>query len=453
MRIKVQLREDWTPEDSKESFAKGAILDLEKNEALTLIGDDKADRYREPVEPDKAKGADDPDAWKKTVKETVQAAFDDAAKEARQSAKVIPAGDGHTVKVHERVEDDPKLGYKHAGEFYKDIFKVGRDRDYDRAPKLKSVSGMSEGLDSEGGFLVPIEFRNQLLEKMHAASQIASRCWNLPMQGNTIEIPYINESNRGATYRGGGVRVYRLAEGAHYTTTKTSFGKLALRLKKLGGLAHVTDELNDDNSISVAAILERLIGTEMAWVTDNEILFGAGGSEMVGVHTAPCQVAVAKQTGQAADTIVTENIDNMWAQLWAPSRGNAVWLINQECLPQLVALERSSGTSSTLVYTPPGGVSQAPYGTIYGRPVLEIEQMKTLGDAGDIMLCDFSHYVYATKGGLKASQSIHLRFDYDETVLKFVLRNDGAPWWSNYLTPASGSTKYLSPFISLAERA
>jgi len=143
----------------------------------------------------------------------------------------------------------------------------------------------------------------------------------------------------------------------------------------------------------------------------------------------------------------------MWAQLWAPSRGNAVWLINQECLPQLVALERSSGTSSTLVYTPPGGVSQAPYGTIYGRPVLEIEQMKTLGDAGDIMLCDFSHYVYATKGGLKASQSVHLRFDYDETVLKFVLRNDGAPWWSNYLTPASGSTKYLSPFISLAERA
>ena len=65
MRIKVQLREDWTPEDSKESFAKGAILDLEKNEALMLIGDDKADRYREPVEPDKAKGADDPDAWKK----------------------------------------------------------------------------------------------------------------------------------------------------------------------------------------------------------------------------------------------------------------------------------------------------------------------------------------------------------------------------------------------------
>jgi len=191
----------------------------------------------------------------------------------------------------------------------------------------------------------------------------------------------------------------------------------------------------------------------MAWVVDDEILFGSGASQMLGVYNAPCHVAVAKETGQAADTILRENIEAMWTQLWAPSRGSAVWLINQECLPALNSMTLDVGTGGVPMYSPPGGLTQLPYGTIKGRPVLEVEQCKTLGDAGDIMLCDFSQYVYATKGGIKAAQSVHLRFDYDETALKFTLRNDGAPWWSTYLTPASGSTKYLSPFISLAERA
>ena len=452
--MRVKLLQDWKPDDSKTSYEKGMVLDLDKDEALTLIGEDIADRYREPVEPNKpTKGADDPEAWKKMVAEAVADAVKAATIEARKANK-LDGKDGPRVEIgKELVTDDPKLGYKSAGEFYLDVFRIGRDRDYDRVPKLKTVSGMSEGLDSEGGFLVPTEFKNQLFEKMHAAATIAPRCFQLPMGGNTVEIPYINETSRALGSRGGAIRVYRMEEAKQYTSSKTKFGKLALRLKKLGGLAFLTDELAEDSIISVEAILTRLIGDEMAWVVDDEILFGSGASQMLGVYNAPCHVAVAKETGQAADTILRENIEAMWTQLWAPSRGSAVWLINQECLPALNSMTLDVGTGGVPMYSPPGGLTQLPYGTIKGRPVLEVEQCKTLGDAGDIMLCDFSQYVYATKGGIKAAQSVHLRFDYDETALKFTLRNDGAPWWSTYLTPASGSTKYLSPFISLAERA
>lgn len=451
--MRIKFLQDWKPDGSDTDYKAEQVIDTDQEEALELIGKAIADPVRD--EPGKKTTTDATD-WQKEVAGIIR---EEIAKLDKPEPKLTGTAlkgepDPHSVKLRERIEDDPKRGFKSAGEFYADVYKVKDGRaDLASTPRLKAISGMSESVDSEGGFLVPAEFRAQLLEKMHAKANIAQRCFNVPMATNTVEIPYINETSRATGSRGGAIQVYRIAEGGQYTTKKASFGKVALRLKKLGGFAHLTEELMQDNVISVQAIVERLLGDEMAWVTDNEILYGGGGSEMVGVMVAPCAVSVAKETGQAADTIVAENIEKMWAQLWAPSRGNAVWLINQECLPQLNAMSLDVGTGGVPVYTPPGGLSQAPYGTIKGRPVIEAEQCKTLGDKGDIMLCDFSQYVYATKGGLVTAQSVHLRFDYDETVLRFTLRNDGAPWWSKYLTPASGSTKYLSPFITLDERA
>ena len=61
--------------------------------------------------------------------------------------------------------------------------------------------------------------------------------------------------------------------------------------------------------------------------------------------------------------------------------------------------------------------------------------MATCGTAGDIMLANFSHYLLATKGGVKTAMSEHLRFDYDQKVFKSSISYDGSPAWNNTLTP------------------
>ena len=63
-----------------------------------------------------------------------------------------------------------------------------------------------------------------------------------------------------------------------------------------------------------------------------------------------------------------------------------------------------------------------------------------------------SQYYLATKGGIQAAQSIHVRFIYDESVFRFVYRIDGQPAWSSALTPFKGSNT-VSPFVGLAARA
>ena len=91
-------------------------------------------------------------------------------------------------------------------------------------------------------------------------------------------------------------------------------------------------------------------------------------------------------------------------------------------------------------------------GILDGIPVTFVEQANTIGDAGDIMLCDWSSYVTATKGGIKRNESIHLYFDYGQKVLRWTLRIDGQPRWKSYISAYKGSST-ISPFVILATRS
>ena len=112
------------------------------------------------------------------------------------------------------------------------------------------------------------------------------------------------------------------------------------------------------------------------------------------------------------------------------------------------------GTSSSVpAYFPPGGVADAPYGRLKGRPVIPTQAAQTLGDEGDIMLVDLRQYMSLIKtGGMRSDVSMHLFFDYDMMAFRFILRIDGKPYLSAAIDPLNG-TSTLSPFISLAARA
>jgi len=180
----------------------------------------------------------------------------------------------------------------------------------------------------------------------------------------------------------------------------------------------------------------------------------------LGLLSAPGTIAVDKESGQVADTVVAENISKMWARLYAPCRRNAVWLINQDIESQLDQLKflvkNVAGTENVggwPLYTPPGGLSSTPYGTLKGRPVLPTQACNTLGDKGDIILTDLSWYLAALKtGGVRSDVSLHLWFDLDKAAFKFVLRMGGQPWLSAPISPRSGSIT-LSSCVTLAERA
>jgi HK97 family phage major capsid protein len=351
------------------------------------------------------------------------------------------------------VKDEADQKFESFGQFLTAV-KMAEIRPQDLDPRLKSrevkASGMSEAIPADGGYLLENSYAAGILEKMHPVGSLLSMVARDEIGANSNSMTYHgnDESSRADGSRWGGVRGYWLAEAGQKTSSQPKFKDITLKLKKVAALCYATDELLED-STALQSWLTRVVPSELKFKAEDAIINGDGAGKPLGIMNAPCLISVSAETGQAATTIVYENIIKMWARRWA-GVSDYVWLINQDTTPQLDTLVLAAGTAGI----PPNFVTYGADGVmrIKGRPVIEVEYCATLGTVGDILLISPSQYQTIGKGGIAAASSIHVKFDYDETAFRFVYRMDGQPAWESALTPFKGSNTQ-SPFVALATRS
>ena len=297
--------------------------------------------------------------------------------------------------------------------------------------------------DAAGGFLVPQEWANKIWEVVLGDESLLSRTNQIPTSRNSLNIPVSSATAWGNT----GVQAYWADEGAAITQSRPVLDNRNLRLNKLAALVPASDELLED-----ATALSAFIGPEAArairYKVDDAIINGDGISKPTGIMTSAATVEVAKEVGQADYTLEAANIAKMYARMPASSVSNSVWLMNQDVLPQLLTMTLGNQP----IYMPPNGVSDAPFGMLFGRPIILSQHAQALGNKGDILFVDLNQYLTLTKaGGIQTNSSIHLWFDYDITAFRFTFRIAGMPWLDAPITP-DNSLETLSPFVTLAQR-
>ena len=358
------------------------------------------------------------------------------------------------TQVHETLADDPTGGFTRPGEFLKAVAMAARPGG-GLSEKLgrwyaatKTAGHMSEGDDSQGGFLVPTQFIADLMMNTIIDDGIPSRCTIIPMQTNTVSIPYLNETTH-ATSVYGGVQVKRTGEAAEKIASKPTVGKLTMTLHKLTILTYVSDELLEDSPISIEPLFRKMFPEALNFTLADDILNGTGAGMGMGVVPAPATITVARA---GAGAIAWADVINMWSRLYARSAGNSVWFANNDAFPQLATMTQVVGVGGVAVYIPANGASATPYGTLMGRPLILTELAQTMGTAGDLILADLSQMLLGRKAGssIKFGSSIHLHFDYNETAFKAEMRYDCQPWWAVPLTPRY-SANTVSPFVILGD--
>jgi len=389
-------------------------------------------------------------------------------------------GNGLDVRVTREPEDDETFGYGPSAKggsykFFHDVIVAGarakqgqptperltkavglaerREKALSGSVRGKAGAGVNEAIDSEGGFLVPPQFSSELLKKVHETGAIVSRARSMPMGSSQLVIPTINETSRADGSRAGGVRGYWTSEGGSLTGSQPKFGQVTLNANKLTVLTYLTSEVIEDSAVSIEPLVSELMVEETRFKLENAFINGTGAGQPLGLLNAPATVSVSKETNQTATTIVFENVIKMWARMFARSRATAVWFINQNVEPQLLQMYVGTGTAGQPVYMPPGGISGAPYGTLFGRPVIPVEYCASLGTVGDIILADMQAYLYGQRRNERLETSMHVRFTTDEQAIRLTLRADGQPWWNAPLTPFKGTSDTQSPFVTLATRS
>lgn len=374
--------------------------------------------------------------WDETIKRAEAIGVDDE-----------PAPDTDIPPVKPTPQNDEKR-FASFGEQMMAVYRsASPDGRIDPRLTTRAASGMNESVPSDGGFLVQQDFVTELLKRTYETGILASKVRKIPISTNAngLKINAIDESSRANGSRWGGVQTYWENEADQHTASKPKFRTMDLSLKKLTGLCYATDELLQD-AAALESVLRQAFAEEFGFKMDDAILNGTGSGQPLGILNSDALVKVAKDNGQT-EMITVQNLLNMWARLWARSRGNAVWYVNQEIEPLLYTLK----IGDKPVYIPAGGLSEVPYATLFGRPVMPLEQCSAVGEVGDILLADLSQYLLIDKGGINAASSIHVRFLYDESVFRFIYRVDGQPIWNKPLTPYKGSNS-TSPFVALAKR-
>jgi len=322
---------------------------------------------------------------------------------------------------------------------------------YGYDPRLSAAAqGMGTAIPSDGGFAVPTQVASGIERTMFSTGALLSRVDQRPITGDNMRYLVIDETDRSSTRRGG-VLGYWVDEGTAPTASQLKLAAVDLKLRKVGCLGYVTDELIADAS-ALGGELEASFAEELIFQVEDAITEGNGVNKPLGYLSAPCIVSVAKETQQTAATINTANLSKMWARMHPRDKANAVWLINGDCGPTLDFLSIPAGASAL----EPRFVNYGPTGimTIKGRPVVETEYNATLGTVGDIVLINLARYRLIRKSGVEQASSIHVRFTTGENTIRAFYRCDGTIIDRSAITPfKGGSTKTLSPVITLAERA
>lgn len=350
----------------------------------------------------------------------------------------------------------PRGEFKTFNEFVRDGLNSGNSESFNsRVAKhygsaYKAIQGMNETAGAEGGILVMPEFSSGMIDSVYQ-NDLWSRTDNYTVSGNSMTFQGNAETSRANGSRHGGLRGYWGAEGNTMTKSTPTVREVSLRLCKVYVVVYLTDELIADTS-ALQTYVTRKAGEEFNFLIGDALINGTGAGQPLGLLNSPALVSQAKETGQVAATIVSENVVNMYKRFRAANLNNAAWFYNQDIFAQLQLLNMAVGTGGSLVYQPPGGLSAAPYGSLMGRPMVPTEFNATLGTQGDLMLADLSQVLSISKGGMEQAVSMHVEFLSGQTALRFSMRLNARPWLTAPITPFKGSATQ-SPFVALDTRA
>lgn len=361
-------------------------------------------------------------------------------------AELKPAGDVI-------VEAPSKEKFKSFGEFLIAARDVRINRTID--PRLSFMPGtvskttghMEIGEDSQGGFLVPEEYRMELQEIALEGAVVRPRATILPMATDSLKIPYVNDTSHASTVFGG-IVAYWTGEAKDKTPSKPTFGQLELTPHKLAGLTYTSNELLADSAIALEPLIRRQFGSAWGYYEDDAFLQGAGGGQPLGVFNCGCLKSVFRNT---ANRVHAEDIAEMYQSMLPASLGSAVWVIGPTVMAELLELGsgNAADASGKILIWQPNFKDGIGAWTILGRPVIISEKLQALGTAGDILFADFRYYLIGDRQAITIDSSTHVAFTTDETCWRFVLRVAGQCWPQTTITSRRGAHTF-SPFVQLA---
>jgi HK97 family phage major capsid protein len=307
-------------------------------------------------------------------------------------------------------------------------------------------AALAESGGTAGGYIVPPDFYDQLLQIAAENSTFRQSAFVQPMASATLQFPYLDITTvqtAGVSPFFGGVTATWTEEAQNRTETEPTFKMMELKAHELSGYTVSSNVLLQDAAFGLEKFLQILIGNAVAWFEEYAFLQGNGVGKPLGILNAPATILNNRNT---ASHFYFPDVAAMMAKLLPASYNRARWYISPTVVSDLLQLK--DGANRAIFLSIDQGVTKPPIWKLLNLPVTITEKLPALGTTGDVMLVDPSLYVIGDRMSLEIAASEHVNFLKNQMTWRFVQRVDGQPWMDKAVTLQDASTQ-VSPFVVL----
>lgn len=295
------------------------------------------------------------------------------------------------------------------------------------------------GVGAEGGFMVPKQFRETLLQLPPQAPLIRSRATVIPAgdpPDAEVSMPALNQTSSENMF--GGVEVNWTGEGQTMTETDAKFQEIKLTPNEVTAYITLTNKLMR-NWAAAGAVTQSLMRGAIFAAEDYQFLRGNGVSKPQGILDAACGINYNRAT---ASQIAYADVLGMLAR--QRSSEGLLWIASRTTIPQLGNI-RDAGNNNLFIMNATMGVPAM----LMGIPLIFNERSPALGSKGDLILVDLSAYLIKDGSGPFISASEHVLWRQNKTVIKAVWNVDGKPWLTAPIPLEGSTTNTVSPIVVL----
>lgn len=248
---------------------------------------------------------------------------------------------------------------------------------------FRNVSNvLQEGVDADGGYLVPEEYDSRLIDGLEEENIIRKL-------GHRITTSGERKINIAATKPAAAW----IDEGEALTFSDATFSQINLDAHKLHVAVKVTEELLYDNAFQLENYIIKEFYKALANAEEDAFINGDGIGKPLGI-LATSGGAEVGVTAASATAITADEVINLVYSLKRPYRKNAVFILNDQTIAALRKLKDGNGAymwQAALVAGEPD--------KLLGYPVYTSAYMPTIeAGAKTIIFGDLSYYNIGDRG-------------------------------------------------------
>lgn len=239
---------------------------------------------------------------------------------------------------------------------------------------------LTEGTPAAGGYLVPEEFANMIVEDKRDLTVMRQLADTMTITSDTLHLPTLDARPK-AAWR---------SEAAVKQTSTATFSELVFTPYSLAVIVGLSQELADDASLgvggSIVNYVGRLMARSLAEAEEAAFWTGNGSSKPTGITN----YSVGTRSAGGTDSNLADAIKKTYFDLPQGYRAGAVWVGHAQAL-QRVNAAKDQNNNYLLTR-----LADGPTPVLQGRPVYEQNDLPT-----DVLYFgDFSYYMIVDRQGV-----------------------------------------------------